>query len=110
MILFRHIIDGEIIVGSSREDFQDALDSLGLFDRWRGKKSDWVYPLFTSLSANKSDRLMERTFTVDHISTCERKISVRQKHWFDLIERTNITQLASALGLETQLPKLLPIQ
>ncbi len=109
-LLASHIYNGEFIAGSVRTDIQTALDSLGIFDRWKGKKSDWIYPLFTSISRNKSDRLMERTFEINRTSTCERVLTLRQKHWFDLIEAARIKSLAKELWLEDKLTSLLPIQ
>ncbi len=110
LLLASHIYNGEFIAGSVRTDIQTALDSLGIFDRWQGKKGDWLYPLFTSISRNKSDRLMERTFEINHTGTCERTVTLRQKHWFDLIEAARIKSLAHELGIEDKLTTLLPIQ
>jgi hypothetical protein len=110
LLFAKHIYNGEFIAGSVRTDIQAALDSLGIFDRWQGKKGDWLYPLFTSISRNKSDRLMERTFEINHTGTCERTVTLRQKHWFDLIEAARIKGLATELGLEEKLWSLLPIQ
>ena len=109
-LFLSHIYHGEFIAGSPRTDVQNALDSLGIFDRWQKKKGDWVYPLFTSISRNKSDRLMERTFEINHTSQCERTLTLRQKHWFDLVEAARIRELAHKLGLEDKLKMLLPIQ
>jgi hypothetical protein len=103
LLFAKHIYNGEFIAGSVRTDIQTALDSLGIFDRWQGKKGDWLYPLFTSISRNKSDRLMERTFEINHAGTCERTVTLRQKHWFDLIEAARIKSLATELGLEEKL-------
>lgn len=110
LIFAGHVYNGEFIAWSSRPDVQAALDSLGIFDRWYGKKEDWVYPLFTSISRNKSDRLMERTFEINRTNVCDRTLTLRQKHWFDLIEAARIKGLAHELGLEDKLTSLLPIQ
>ena len=110
LIFASHVYHGEFIAGSSRPDVQAALDSLGIFDRWYGRRGDWVYPLFTSISRNKSDRLMERTFEINHTDTCERTLTLRQKHWFDLIEASRIRTLAQELWLSDKLQTLLPIQ
>jgi hypothetical protein len=103
-------LQGEVVAGSPRSDIQRALDDVGIFDRWRGKKGDWVYPLFTSISRNKSDRLMERTFEIDQVNTCERTLTLSQKHWYDLTERNRIEDLARKLGMEDKIPLLLPVQ
>ena len=105
-----HVYHGEFVAGSRRADFQQALDGLGIFDRWQWEKGDWVYPIFTSISRNKSDRLMERTFEINHTDRCERMLTLRQKHWFDLIEASRIRSLAQELGLSDKIKTLLPVQ
>lgn len=110
LIFASHIYHGEFVAGSRRFDVQKALDSLGLFDRWQDKEGDWVYPLFTSISRNKSDRLMERTFEINHVNQCERTLTLRQKHWFDLVEASRIRSLAHELGLDDKIQTLLPVQ
>ena len=109
-LIASHVYNGEFIAGSARGDIQSALDSLGIFDRWQGEIGDWVYPIFTSISRNKSDRLMERTFEINHTDVCARTLTLRQKHWFDLIEAARIKSLAYELGLEEKLGILMPIQ
>lgn len=110
LLFVSHIYRGEFIAGSPRADVQSAIDSLGIFDRWQNRPGDWVYPLFTSISRNKSDRLMERTFEINHTSRCERSLTLRQKHWFDLVEAARIRSLAHELGLDEKIKMLLPIQ
>ncbi len=53
---------------------------------------------------------MERTFEINHLSRCDRTLTLRQKHWFDLVEAARIRELAYKLGLEDKLKMLLPIQ
>jgi hypothetical protein len=105
-----HVYNGEFVAGSRRADVQQALDGLGIFDRWQWEKGDWVYPIFTSISRNKSDRLMERTFEINHTDRCERVLTLRQKHWFDLVEASRIRSLAQELGLSDKIKTLLPVQ
>jgi hypothetical protein len=40
---------------------------------------------------------MERTFEINHTATCERTVTLRQKHWFDLVEAARIKSLAKEL-------------
>lgn len=109
-IVAMHVFRGEIVAGSPHAEVQAALDDLGIFDRWRGKTGDWFSALFTSVSRNKSDRLMERTFTIEHIDTCERRLTLSQKHWYDFTERDRIADLALKLGMTDKLSTLLSIQ
>lgn len=53
---------------------------------------------------------MERTFEINRTNVCDRTLTLRQKHWFDLIEAARIKGLAHELGLEDKLTSLLPIQ
>lgn len=109
-LLITHVFQGEVVAGSARPDIQEALDDVGIFDRWKRAEDDFIYPLFTSISRNKSDRLMERTFTIDHTSACDRVVTLTQKHWYDLTEKTRVTRLAHELGLDEKLSLLLPVQ
>ena len=104
------VLHGEVVMGSPDNVIQHALDDIGIFDRWKNATTDWVYPIFTSLSKNKSDRLMERTFTIDHVSTCERSLVLSQKHWYDTTEKKSLQKLAHDLGLDAQLTTLLAVQ
>lgn len=62
-ILRENIANHEILMASRDDTTQAFLDSLGTTDvSWKGSQSNWIYPLFTSLSGNKSDRYMKRTF------------------------------------------------
>jgi hypothetical protein len=53
---------------------------------------------------------MERTFEINHANRCERVLTLRQKHWFDLVEAARIRSLAHELGLDEKIKTLLPIQ
>lgn len=109
-IVMKHFIAGEILLGSADHDIQKALDSLRLFDTWQYDRGDWVYPVFTSISRNKSDRLMNRDFTVEHLGSCERLMTLTQIHGFDFTEESRLRSLAHTLGLDDKIPLLLPIQ
>lgn len=53
---------------------------------------------------------MERTFEINHVDRCERTLTLRQKHWFDLVEAARIKSLAQELGLSDKVNALLPVQ
>lgn len=40
---------------------------------------------------------MERTFEINQINTCERMLTLSQKHWYDLTEQNRIQDLARSL-------------
>lgn len=97
MIFLSHILSGEIAIGSKHTDIQAAIDDLGIFDTWQTQTRDWVYPIFTSISKNKSDRFMERTFDIEHTNRCDRVLRLTQKHWFDLVEEARVKKYAAEL-------------
>ena len=96
-ILAEHIFHGEVVAGSPRPEVQKALDEVGIFDRWKQANDDFIYPLFTSISKNKSDRFMERTFDIEHTNRCDRVLRLTQKHWFDLVEEARVKKYAAEL-------------
>lgn len=53
---------------------------------------------------------MERTFEINYVDRCERTLTLRQKHWFDLVEAARIKSLAQELGLSDKVNALLPVQ
>lgn len=106
----KNLLGGEIVMGSSDPEIQKSLVKSGLFDSWVWRSGDWVYPIFTSISRNKSDRIIERTFTIQQKSECNREVTLKQKHWFDTVEDEKIRNLAKNLWIENKVPMLLPIQ
>ena len=96
-ILRENIKNHEILIASRDDITNDFLKSLGTTDiSWKGNPANWIYPLFTSLSGNKSDRYMQRTFelksemlsgctvlnhvhlTSDHAITVDEQIKTRK--------------------------------
>lgn len=109
-IFVSHLLSGEIAIGSKHPDIQAAIDDLGIFDQWKGQTRDWVYPIFTSISKNKSDRFMERTFDIEHTNRCDRTLRLTQKHWFDIIEEARVKKYAAELWVIENLSTLFFIQ
>ncbi len=54
----------EILIASKNTETQAFLEQLGTKEAWQSNQGNFVYPIFTSLSANKSDRYMKRILTV----------------------------------------------
>jgi len=89
---------------SDEKKMQIAKDFSFLYDT-TPKTLDFVYPVFTSISGNKSDRYMQRTFTKDYeiLGNCDIQTTFQldQKHVFPLETQTRIASLAytfQALG------------
>ena len=63
-IFLDHFQRHEILIASKDSETQTFLEKLGTREAWQEDQGNFLYPIFTSLSANKSDRYMERTLTV----------------------------------------------
>lgn len=108
--LWKQLENGEILLASPRGDIQKALDELGLFDTWKTYSWDFIYPIFTSISNNKTDRIMKRIFVVREINNCAREVTLTQKHGWNVETEASIKQMAHDLDITDKLPILLPIQ
>jgi hypothetical protein len=109
-ILFQNLWDGEIVVASPRPDIQPAIESLGLFDTWVKSPGDFLYPIFTSVGRNKSDRVMRRVFEVEQINACDRKMTMTQYHLWDADREQAVLDIMRALGLDKSPVPLLFLQ
>lgn len=79
-ILWKNIENREILIASPDPKIQNAINSLDIFDNWKNKEKNFIYPIFTSIGRNKTDRLMQRTFTIREIDACKREVTLTQKH------------------------------
>ncbi|MEI6710962.1 MAG: hypothetical protein WCK88_01610 [bacterium] len=97
-------------MASPREDIQQAINSMNLFDTWKNATGDFIYPIFTSISKNKSDRIMTRNIDIHEVSNCVREVTLIQKHGWDVAVESQIKKMAHDLDITEKLPLLLPIQ
>lgn len=109
-ILWKNLEKGEILIASPHESIQKAIDDVQLFDTWQDTETDFLYPLFTSIGKNKSDRIMTREITINQRDSCKREVTLRQKHGWDIPAESQIKKMAYDLGIDDKLPLLLPIQ
>jgi len=111
-IVYDQLRTGEIIAASTDLDQQDLLDDLQMFEVWRYDDDDWIYPIFTSVSKNKSDRHMEREFVITHSDTdvCARTLKLNQRHAYDLRTDILIEKLYYELGITSDLEALKHVQ
>jgi hypothetical protein len=109
-ILWKNLENGEILVASPHEDTQQAIDEMNLFDTWKTAKRDFIYPLFTSISKNKSDRIMTRKLSIVQTNDCKREVTLTQKHGWNVAVESQIKKMAHDLSITEKLPLLLPIQ
>lgn len=61
-IILDNVKKWEILVASRDPEIQKFINELNLFEKWKKEDWNWVYPVFTSLSGNKSDRNISRYF------------------------------------------------
>lgn len=78
--------------------------------------ANWTYPLLTSLSGNKSDRLIERTYTAETTSlgSCKysNKVTFTHKHTYTKLVEAEIRRYLTMIGIRdtVKIEKMLTIQ
>lgn len=102
-ILEDALSSGEITI-RSRDDITDAfLRSLNTFDRFVWDKDNWVYPLFTNVGGNKSDRFVyrriERTAVMQEDCRVENTLTIHNTHTFTESDESIIMQYLDMLGI-----------
>lgn len=94
----------EIEIASLDKSTEDYLDSLNIFDKWRKDEWNWIYPVFTSISWNKSDRYMQRDFkvTTQAAWNCQalNHFSLVSKHTYNDSVRDSIRTLFDELKID----------
>ena len=115
-IIEKNLKNGQIIL-RSRDDATDRfLLSFGVFDTFVADKSNWVYPIFTNVGGNKSDRFVTRSYdrsaTLLSGCTVENILILRSRHSFSGAEEKLITNYMDMLGITdaTLRNKLLTIE
>ncbi len=95
--------DGEIRVASRDDEIEKWLGTVGFSEAWLSSSGNWIYPVFTSLSGNKSDRYMTREYsgTSRVLSGCtiENTVTLRSRHTFDARDATEIGSYLDMIGL-----------
>jgi Protein of unknown function (DUF4012) len=93
----------EILMASRNEKTQAFLESIGFDAPWLADTGNWIYPVYTSLSGNKSDRYMKRTYsgTTRVVSEChvENTVTIRSEHLFGDKERWEINSYLDMIGI-----------
>lgn len=82
----KSLLDGEIKIASRDDEVQEWLDTIGFGETWLTSTGNWIYPVYTSLSGNKSDRYMNRIYSgVSKMLTgcmVENTVTLRNAHTF----------------------------
>lgn len=115
-IFLSNLIAGEIPIASRDDKIQKYIDSLGIIENWKTDKWNWIYPVFTSISWNKSDRYVYRDFNVNSVITtwCQvsNDFSLISRHSFNETTRDSIKQVFNELKItdEAERQRLMGIQ
>lgn len=103
-ILVDHFQRHEILIASKNTETEAFLEQLGTKETWQESQGNFIYPIFTSLSANKSDRYMKRQLTIktDSLSGCTVHNTVRlsSDHAITTTERLKTEKLLHDFGID----------
>ncbi len=63
-IILNNFITGEILIASRNPDIENFIKKYTTSENWLKDEWNWFYPVFTSISWNKSDRYISRVFNL----------------------------------------------
>lgn len=99
-----HFQRHEILIASKDAETEQFLETLGTHETWMESQGNFLYPIFTSLSANKSDRYMERTLSVKTISlsgcNVHNVIKLNSDHAITTTEKLKTEKLLHDFGID----------
>jgi hypothetical protein len=102
-IASRYLEDGEILFASRDNEIDSFLDTFKRKLPWQLSSPNWIYPLWTSVSGNKSDRYMTRTYqaTTHKIDECryENTITLETKHTYSKTDATELQSYFKTFGI-----------
>lgn len=106
-VIFNHLQSRDIIVYSFHPDENSLLWKLNLNGELAFHKTlDFSYPVYTSLSGNKSDRYIQTKYikNVDLIWVCEYKtnLNIIRKHTYNNLEEDKINILLDIYNIENK--------
>lgn len=80
--------DWQILIASRNENINNFLQTIQKPLPWKTYSKNWIYPAFTSVSGNKSDRYMTRKIStnISKIENCNYKVDI------DLIFKNNFSE------------------
>lgn len=107
---------GEILIASRNDEINDFLVSIQKKLPWNSDSKNWIYPVFTSISGNKSDRYMDRFIKAKTklIGQCqyETSVSLTFKHTYSKEDATKLEEYMQKFQIkdETEQEKMRFIQ
>ncbi len=85
-VFTKYLDDGEVLFASRDAEVDAFLDTYKKKLPWELSAPNWIYPLWTSVSGNKSDRYITRTYQAKtrRVDECryENTITLETKHGF----------------------------
>lgn len=101
-VVLAQVQAGEVLVASSHADVQTLLDDTHLYGTWRQNTGNYIYPVFTSISGNKSDRTTERaiTTTTKNLGDCrvQTQVTLASQQTFGATEEHTVRAILSRAG------------
>jgi len=103
-VLQKNIEAGQILVALRDDQNQAFADQIFGAPKYKNNPHNFVYPLFTSISGNKSDRYMNRVFELSQLSqsgcTVTNRFALTSTHQFEASERENIRTMLYRYGVD----------
>lgn len=102
--IFNHYIeDGEILFASRDSEIDGFLAKFRKKLPWEQGSSNWIYPVWTSVSGNKSDRYIDREYIAKtkKIEGCkyENTITLKTTHTFQKSDRDELVKYFNIFGI-----------
>ncbi|HBB26971.1 TPA: hypothetical protein DCZ36_00555, partial [Candidatus Gracilibacteria bacterium] len=103
-IFVDHFKKHEILITSKNTETEAFLRELGTQESWFSSQGNLIYPIFTSLSANKSDRYMKRALIVktESLSGCivHNTVRLNSDHAITIDEQIKTRKLLHDFGID----------
>ncbi len=104
-----YLDNGEILFASRDTQIDSFLDTYKKKLPWQLSSPNWIYPLWTSVSGNKSDRYMNRTYQskTRKLDRCiyENTITLETKHTFAKSDSEELIKYFNTFGITDPLER-----
>jgi hypothetical protein len=103
-IVRKNVSAGQILVAARDDGLNAFAGEIFGKPKYRDNPNNFAYPLFTSLSGNKSDRYAKRTFNLSNLSqsgcTVTNRVEIVTENAFPDIERERIRNMLYQYGVD----------
>lgn len=101
--LERYIKDGEILFASRDAEIDSFLAPYKKQLPWQWTAKNWIYPIWTSVSGNKSDRYIAREYSIKtkKLESCtyENTITLQTKHNYKTADKEELQNYFKIFGI-----------